>query len=128
MLLVFILILLAIFILKSYQETYSDKKLKTIVEKLYTVFPELYGLNIYPSYKSSISRRNVGICMDGASENTIIYVILHELAHDISNEKRHSPLFWATFKKLIQRAFDYKLIVAEFVENYCNMDPFTISL
>ena len=56
------------------------------------------------------------------SDNSLVYVVLHELAHVINNELHHTKKFHLIFDTLLSRAailnyYDYKI---PFESNYCS--------
>ena len=43
------------------------------------------------------------------NENTIFFVMMHELAHIMTNDWKHSPEFWGNFKLLTSNAIKYNI-------------------
>ena len=59
-------------------------------------------------------------------ENTMMYVILHELAHIMSDSIGHTDEFWENFEFLLENAEDANIYIGVDYENdnqrYCGMD------
>ena len=56
------------------------------------------------------------------SDNSLVYVVLHELAHVINNELHHTKKFHRIFDTLLKRAsmLNYYDFNIPFESNYCN--------
>ena len=84
------------------------------------------SISIQESYKDDISStsysvnkgENIVLCMRSRSsdgnakltdENTLIYIVVHELAHIMSNSVGHTDEFGRNFKFLISNAIKWKL-------------------
>lgn len=52
------------------------------------------------------------------NENTIFFVMMHELAHIMTDDWEHSPEFWKNFKLLTSNAIKYNLY------NYINYNKY----
>ena len=68
---------------------------------------------------------NIGLCIDD-DENTLFFIVLHELAHVITKSYGHDEMFWKNFEFLIKQAvkikiYDYKNYNKNPI-NYCNKD------
>ena len=68
---------------------------------------------------------SIGLCIDD-DENTLFFVVLHELSHVITKTYGHDEKFWNNFKFLIQQAvklniYDYKNYNKKSA-NYCKKD------
>ena len=67
----------------------------------------------------------IGLCIDD-DENTLFFVVLHELAHVITRSYGHDDKFWKNFEFLIKQAvklniYDYQNYNKTSI-NYCNKD------
>ncbi len=58
--------------------------------------------------------------------NVLLYVIIHELAHIMSESIGHTPEFWSNFKFLLQKSIEYKLYkyidYRKFPTPYCGLN------
>ena len=58
--------------------------------------------------------------------NTILFVVIHELAHIMTEEIGHTPLFWENMRYLLEKAEDEKIYrPVNYVEEpvrYCGME------
>ena len=45
------------------------------------------------------------------SFNVLMYVAIHEMAHLMTKEIGHPPVFWENFKRLLQVAIDHKIYI-----------------
>lgn len=67
----------------------------------------------------------IGLCIK-ENENALFFVVLHELAHVITPEYGHTPLFWDNFKMLVELAIKKDLYqYKNYNENpitYCNKE------
>ena len=67
----------------------------------------------------------IGLCIED-DENTLFFVVLHELAHIITKSYGHPPEFWNNFQFLIKQSikvniYNYKNYNEKSI-NYCNKD------
>ena len=67
----------------------------------------------------------IGLCIDD-DENTLFFVVLHELAHVVTKSYGHDEKFWKNFEFLIKQSiklniYDYKNYNKKSI-NYCNKD------
>ena len=67
----------------------------------------------------------IGLCIDD-DENTLFFVVLHELAHVITKSYGHDEKFWENFEFLIKQSvklniYDYKNYNKKST-NYCDKD------
>lgn len=83
-----------------------------LVEKLSPVSEKFKEVRWQPDKKSfAINKESVHICMLDENgnlydDNTLTYVILHEIAHcELTNEIGHTDAFEQRFQKLLNRAF-----------------------
>ena len=90
-------------------------------------FPELNDVKLMKGPSSyTINKYRVYLCTeyDGVTytDNMLVYVILHELAHVITPDIGHGETFMVNFNKLLQRAVDYGLYDPTIspVKDYCN--------
>lgn len=72
----------------------------------------------------------IGLCIYKDNKfqdyNTIMFVLLHELAHVMTKEYKHNKEFWDNFKFLIKQAIKIKIYNYQDFnnksENFCNMN------
>ena len=103
--------------------SFEDPYLSSLVDKLSTEFPELKLFQLRGSHKSfTVDKEHMYICILDSNqkyyeENTIIHVILHELAHALCSTQdfteEHSPEFHRIFEKLLTRASNAGLYDAQ---------------
>ena len=106
----------------------SDELIQELKRDLSKVHPAISKVKIYKGDKSyTINKKHVYLCMtdnDGNyyDKNSLIYVLLHEMAHVITPEIGHTELFDKNFKMLIGRAESQGLYNSNIplVKNYCN--------
>lgn len=57
--------------------------------------------------------------------NTLLYVVIHELAHIMSESIGHTPEFWSNFKFLLKKAIEYNIYKYENYksnpQSYCGL-------
>ena len=84
----------------------------------------------YTSYSVNKGEK-ISICIrskdnDMVDDNTILFVVIHELAHVMTEEVGHTPLFWSNMKYLLENAERigiYKPInYAKEPVQYCGME------
>ena len=75
--------------------------------------PDKFGENLeYKSYKAySVNKgQEIVICIRGndgkliKDKNTMLFVLIHELAHIMTTENGHPPIFWENMGKLLKEA------------------------
>jgi len=85
----------------------------------------------YTSYSVNKGEK-ISICIRSSDneefidENTILFVVIHELSHVMTEEIGHTPLFWSNMRYLLEEGekvgiyepVDYQ----EFPEDYCGME------
>ena len=120
-------------------------KIKKIIDKALTIkdHPTIDRLNRYnpdtlsetipgSKYTSySINKgESIAICLRHKDNsfmewNTIIFVALHEIAHILTVEEQHPPIFWKNMKFLLEQAEEIGLYVpvdySKTPEEYCGM-------
>ncbi len=105
-----ILILLNIHSVRTLEEPENFKNLKVKYAKFLKILPERYsslrkksiltGTNTKGDLGYNINKGDeIAICVDG-DENSMMHVLLHELAHSTVEEYKHSDNFWDNFKEL----------------------------
>ena len=84
----------------------------------------------YTSYSVNKGEK-IAICIrdiddNFMDENTILFVVIHELSHVMTEEIGHPPIFWDNMKYLLEEAEKiniYKPIdYSRFPQNYCGME------
>jgi hypothetical protein len=107
---------------------FDDPKLDELKQRLSLAFPEIRNLDLTGSNKSlTINKQHVFICTKDEqgeyySDNMLIYVILHELAHVLCDEVGHTDKFRKIFQELLDRAHDAGVYDPSIppIDNYCN--------
>ena len=108
-----LLVILILFFCKNVYEDYvasKDPKLKELVEKLKIVNPVVDKLKFRTARKSyTVNKKKIYLCMKDEhneyyNDNTLIYVLLHELAHVLCDEIGHTKKFESIFKSLLVEA------------------------
>lgn len=103
------------------------------IERLHRYNPDTLSETIpgskYTSY--SVNKgESIAICLRHADNtfmewNTIIFVTLHEIAHVLTVEEQHPPIFWKNMKFLLEQAEEIELYVpidySVKPEEYCGM-------
>lgn len=145
---ILVIILSLIIIFSQIKEHYEEKdpKLQEIRMKLESFFNSksswkgflsplnnrniMDEINLYKGNKSyTINKEKVYVCVKDDkdkyyTDNTLMYVIAHELSHVICDEIGHTEKFHQIFEELLSELIDYGIydpsIVVE--KNYCNYD------
>ena len=108
-------------------DKFYDPKLDELRNKIYTIIPEINGVELYGSNKSfTIDKEEIYLCLKDKNDryyddNMLIYVLLHELAHVLCNEIGHTNKFREIFRGLLKRAEIGKIYDASKppVDDYC---------
>lgn len=111
---------------------FDDSKLDTLRKRIEPIIPEINKIQLHGSNKSfTIDKQTTYICTKNDrdeyySDNMLIYVILHELAHALCVDKKcfkdeHGDAWEATFDSLLARAekggiYDSKIPI---LKDYC---------
>lgn len=104
----------------------SDKPFTGYLEPLNS--RDILGeVNLYKGEKSyTINKQKVFICLrdeegEYYSDNMLLYVIIHELAHVICDEIGHTEKFHKIFQELLERAAEMSIYNPSIpiVTNYC---------
>ena len=93
----------------DYLRNNSDEHIQRICNRYN---PDKFGENLaYKSYKAySVNKgQEIVICIrkDGKlikDKNTMLFVLIHELAHIMTVENGHPPIFWENMGKLLKEA------------------------
>jgi len=96
--------------LKHLSITYNPQKLSENVDNEYTS----YSLNKGEEIKLCLNNNSASSDNIIDDDNTAMFVLIHELAHIMTEEVGHPPQFWENMKMLIEHAVDCK------VYNYVN--------
>ena len=108
----------------------NDPRAKRLVKKFNPnrISESLKGSK-YTSY--SVNKgESIAICLRHKDNtfmewNTIIFVTLHEIAHILTVEEQHPPIFWKNMKFLLEQAEEIGLYVpidySKTPEEYCGM-------
>lgn len=105
----------------------NDETLRRLVKTLEPVHPIIPELNFYKDDQSyTINKEKIYICMKDAkgkyySDNTLIYVILHEIAHVLCDEIGHTEKFHTIHQQLTDKATELGLYNPSIPieNNYC---------
>lgn len=124
-----IIILLAVYFFYIKKEYYQHDpkidKLKSLVSKL---DPNFNDISIYKGKSSfTLNKKNIYMCLydkNGKyySDNMLIYVLIHEIAHVINkHDTGHTPTFYRIFDRLLIEADQIGIydISTPPIENYC---------
>jgi hypothetical protein len=104
-------------------------KLKDIVKPLH---PDIQNLKLYKGKKSyTINKDKIYLCLRDENdeyypENTLIYVLLHEISHFLNKDDiGHTEKFHQIFENLIEKAHNMGIYNASIppIENYCMHNP-----
>lgn len=107
--------------------TFEDPKVEELYLRLKVVFPELDDLDISASNRSfTINKEHIYLCTKDErgqyySDNMLVYVLLHELAHTQCKDIDHTDNYKRIFRELLKRAEEHGLYNPhiEPVDNYC---------
>lgn len=122
-----ILLLIVVFSRIENYYQFEDSHLDALKQRIATAIPEIKRVKLVGSNESfTIDKKKTYICLKDDKgkyypDNTLIYVILHELAHALSPTLRHTSSWKSIFKSLLIRAekggvYDSKIPI---VSNYC---------
>lgn len=110
----------------------DDPKLHQLKEMLAPLHPVVKNLKLYKGKKSyTINKEKIYLCLKDQndnyySNNMLIYVLLHELAHLLNKEDiGHTEKFHEIFEGLIEKAHDLGIYNTSIppVEDYCMHNP-----
>jgi hypothetical protein len=112
---------------ESFKQESTDPVLLRVKEKLRHMYPELDKLEFYESNKSyTTNKQKVHLCLKDRnggyySENMLMYVALHELAHVMCDEVGHTEKFYSIFQRLLDKAHDMGIYDPSIpiVKDYC---------
>jgi hypothetical protein len=106
----------------------DDPKLLHLKQMLSSIHPEIDDIKLYKANKSyTINKEKIYLCLkdengDYYSDNMLIYVFLHELAHFLNKDDiGHTEKFHEIFQDLLEKAHDigvYNFSIPP-IENYC---------
>lgn len=105
----------------------NDHVLRRLIRKLEPVHPIIGELSFYKDDQSyCINKEKIYICMQNEkgkyyTDNTLIYVILHEVAHVLCDEVGHTEKFQNIHQELIDKAAELGLYNPSIPieNNYC---------
>lgn len=111
----------------SMYNKFDDQKLEDLKQKLSIAIPEIRKVSLSGSNKSfTINKEHIFICTKDEkgqyySDNMLVYVLLHELAHVQCDEIGHTAKFTRIFKELLDRAENAGLYNSKIepIKNYC---------
>ena len=87
-----------------------DPKVDELKRKLELVHEKAKLITFFTDKKSyTINKQKMHLCVKDEndnyySDNMLIYVALHELAHVLCDEIGHTPKFWAIFEEILEQA------------------------
>ena len=105
----------------------SDPKLYQLRNHLNDLHPVIHDVSLSGGNKSyTINKKKVHLCLYDEEnkyydDNMLIYVLIHELAHCITNSIGHTEEFHENFDMLLKRAEDMGLYDSSIppIDNYC---------
>lgn len=107
------------------KENQIDKLIKNYKKKITDLHPNVRSHVAYNLNKGS----SIGLCIYKndkiEDENTIMFVLLHELAHCMTKEYKHDEEFWSNFEFLLEEAikigiYEYQNFTDQH-EEFCDM-------
>lgn len=112
----------------DYYDSYYDPKIDILKNKLSSAIPEIRNIKISGSNKSfTINKKEIFLCLkddnnEYYSDNMLVYVLLHEVAHVLCDEIGHTDKFKDIFRSLLRRAELDGLYdpLQPPVDDYCN--------
>jgi len=106
----------------------DDPMLRKLKKKCIPLHPDLKDLKLYKGDKSyTINKDKIYLCLfdekgDYYSENTLVYVLLHEIGHFLNKEDiGHTEKFHEIFEDLLAKATELGIYNPSLPieENYC---------
>lgn len=102
-------------------------KLNKLTEKMEGIHEKLDDVTVVPANKSyTINKSKIHLCMKDKNgsyydDNMLTYVLIHELAHVISDSIGHTPEFYENFDQLLLKAEEMGIYDSSKppLENYC---------
>lgn len=70
------------------------------------------GSNVNKGYE-------IYLCLDGNDVNSVVYVLIHELAHMTVSEYDHTSSFWTNFAKLKELCVQNGIYTMQGTRQYC---------
>ena len=111
-------IIVVLYVIKTLYENIKenllpyDPKVDDLKRRLELVHEKAKMIDFFTDKKSyTINKQKMHLCVkdennDYYSDNMLIYVALHELAHVLCDEIGHTPKFWAIFDEILEKAAD----------------------
>ena len=125
---IILIILIVTLIFKQVKENFSQYNpvIQVLKENIINCFPELGNLKIFEGDKSyTINKEKIYLCIRDKhgqyySQNILMYVLLHEVAHTICPEIGHTQEFKNIFNSLLDRANAYGIYTqTDIPKDYC---------
>lgn len=101
-------------LIQSYKDdpsTMSDPRVKIMVERFNPTNMCENDIDANSTSYSENKGEKIVVCLRDkrhpypfADENTVMFVVLHEMAHLMTTTIGHTPEFWANFKRILQDA------------------------
>jgi hypothetical protein len=118
---------LAIYAKTSYDRRMAnDPTVMRLTRTLAPYFPQLHQVEVVRANSSyTLDKKRIFLCVEHGGQtyddNTMTYVLLHELAHTMTRQIGHGNEFHATFVALLARAAQYGLYdpTRPRAQNYC---------
>lgn len=125
-----LLAVIIVFIIIRYLERdkmEDDPMLHILRKRLMGVHPIVENMNLYKGKKSyTLNKDKIFMCLndkngDYYDENTLTYVLLHEMSHKLCDEIGHTEKFHDIFVSLQKRAIDMGVLdpKKQIVKDYC---------
>lgn len=107
-----VIILVSFLVVRQIRDNFaqSDPMLHQLRDKVEPVVPALKHLRLYDGRKSyTVNKEKIYLCLRDKNgeyypENTLVLVLLHELAHALNEEIGHGKEFMRIFEELKRRA------------------------
>ena len=97
--------------IKTYNKTFNNDYINKIKELLIPIVPEIKEIEIFEDNKSyTLNKKYIYLCTKNKSgeyykTNTIVYVLLHEMAHYLNKiDIGHTEHFYKIFNELLGKA------------------------
>lgn len=85
----------------------ANEGYQNLVNKWPSVEVEELNLNKKGVFAFTVNKgQRIGLCIQGNEFNDMVFVMIHELAHIVTLEIGHPPIFWDNFRTLLEVAIE----------------------